>query len=352
MKTDIFLSKKVLENPFLTDEGFLAYTALRTKWYFSNHHFQEDIIHYEYMLWILSGKETHTNKFLQKMKTGLHNLVDIGLIDLKKEHINKALLQFNDSYFFKSKDSDMNAGQVENYTTIQLAEVHKIMLSSEKYKDKLLRYFTIKIGSIYRGNPKLPAPGNEGYYCMNNVGSMPISYCARLAQIKEKAAMHYDHWLEENGLLIILRSNSKILDDYYGKIVNGFPNCYARPEHISELKDYYTQREEHISNSSVVQISKLANQNRSRKQSFNAYLKKKSYDPLKVARYFNDRIDTLRKINRKILDTDKNNNNNQDCYYSNLEEIDSLNFLLSDMCWQMFLDGDIDFGICQESYAS
>ena len=338
LNREIFLSKKVTENAVLTDDGFLVYVALRSKWYFDDKHFTEDYIHYDELLWILTESTEHSKTYIEKIKNGTQNLEALGLIQQLKQCSGGEIIQFNKSYYFNAKSESK---QFENYVVIYLSEVRTIMSSQEKFRDKLLRYFTAKIGSIYHGEDKLPFAGNPGAYLTDSVGAMPISHCADMAHIREKAALHYDRWLENNHLLVILRSNSKILDDDRRIIINGFPNCYARPADIDKLRKYYIQRERDISNSNVIQTSQKANRRRSEKQTFHAFCKGRSFDPQKLLSYFNMQLKNY-EIIRANLNRKKQTNDNWNCYMENEQAIDEIRSNISKLVWEMYLDDIID----------
>lgn len=333
---EVYLSKKVLENPELTDEGFLVYVALRMKWCYSKHNFNRDIIHLKDLLWLLSGTLDCTNNYLKKMQQGLDNLVTLGLLEAIPINTNTILASFKSTYFFSAKK---DSSDFEPYVIIYVNEIQKIMSSDEKFRDKMLRYFVAKIGTIYHGENKRMTVSSVGYGLMNNVDNMSISHCADLARIGQKAAIDYEKWFEKNNLLVILRSSNKILDEFTLRIVNGFPNCYARPEHIAELKKYYDQREDNVSNTNIIQISKEADTRRSYKQTYNAYKRGLRHDKMLLLRALCERMDNNIKIRNTLIER---GDTCEEVFYETEMEIECLSQEISEVSWKGFLDGEIE----------
>lgn len=332
----VFLSRKVLENAGLTDEGFLVYVALRTKWYYSKLNFNKDIIHLQDLMWLLSDALECSNRYIMKMRQGIENLVSLKYIEVQKINSNAVIATFNDTYFFSTKK---NEPDFEPYAVVYEYEIHTIMGSGEKFRDKLLRYFTAKIATIYNGENKRMSVEKDGYSLMNNIGCMPIGYCASLAGIGVKAAIAYDKWIEEHNLLVILRSSNKIIDEKTMGIVNGFPNCYARPEHILTLKAYYDQREDNISNTNILKISNEANIRRSRKQTYNAYKNGLRYNKMKLVLAISERIDNCISVLKSLRKQGKAGSEEA---YATEQEIEDFYLQMSEICWSGFLNGDIE----------
>ncbi len=333
---DIFISKKVLENEALTDNGFLVYVALRAKWCYSPSGFNKDIIHVKDLYWILTGKLGCSNSYVGKLHQGIENLSLLGLIDYQRTDINSYIATFKEAYFFSAKKEAPN---FEEYVCIRLEEIQIIMASDEKYRDKLLRYFICKIGTVYHGENKRLTPESPGFVFMDNVGNMPIKYSASLAGIGEKAAIAYDRWFEDNNLLIILRSSNKVIDEHTLKIMYGFTNCYARPEHFDILKYYYDQREDLVSNTNIIKISKESNRNRSNKMTYNAYKKGLRHDKQKLLEALTERIENYRKIKKSMHKRKSPGSTNG--YEIDLE-IEELERAISEVCWEGFLNGKIE----------
>ena len=347
MDKPVYLSKKVTENSNITDEGILVYVALRTKYYFQKWHFSRDMIHYEDLLWILMEDDKYTKNYLKKIKDGLENLDKLKIIHIEQRYKNKDLITFQEMYFFttskkegrEKEEIDSATEKTEPFTILYLREIHTIMKSDEKFKDKLLRYFIAKVGTIYHGNNQISFNG-IGFTHVNNVGAISQKYVSDIAHIKEKAAQHYDKWLEEHGLLIILRSSGKIVDNKTRVIVNGFPNCYARPENIKELDFYFNQREKERNNmhDEIIQLSKNANKNRSHKQSYNAYKRGNNCDFTKVIVYLGKQLQEHEKI---LKAKRKHKSDDWGEVFETKELIYEIKQDITDLCWNLFLDGRI-----------
>lgn len=330
----IFLSKNITEQWTLSDSGFLAYVSLRAKWYSVGWHYRTDIIFYEELLWILFGNTTYTKYDMQKLKEGIYELEKLGLISITEQNKKYAIIEFQDKYYFSvaKQDEESSGNEIfpfQPYTIVRMDEVHCIMNLSEKYKEKVLRYFVAKIGSIYHGAP-IDVMNGTGFGTGNNVGAVSQEYCCNIANIGIKAGIHYDKVFEENELLVILRSRGKIVDSETKMIINGFSNCYSRPEDIKDLIWYYEQREKRNNmTNNVVKITKDANRKRSNKQSYNAYIKGKNVDYNKVLDYLKNEISNY----EKICKTQKKQRIE---YHDTQDELERLTAKLNEIYWELF----------------
>lgn len=232
MKEIIFLKENLVYDENLTDEGLLVYIALRGKYYLKNVHSTIDWIHYDDLIWNLTGEDSHTKCYIQKMKLGIENLSELGEIKIISYKKDKMKIEFLDTYYFDMKNELINT--IKIYTD----EVYKIINSRLKQRDKILRYFIIKISTLVRNifNNVCAVYGvkikNDNYNNNCDIGYDSIEYCAAyFADISESSAIRYDKWLEENGLLCMLRSE------------NGLTNCYSRLKDKNGLEEFFNIRE-------------------------------------------------------------------------------------------------------------
>ena len=280
----IFLNKDIIENSSLTDEGLIAYVALRNR-----SEFERDLILYDYLGYKLTGNITPSG-MSQKLKKGIMNLQELNLIKIVEDKGKKLEVDLNNLYFTTQKNDE----KFNPFIIINQDEIRTIMNSCIKFKEKLLRYFIVLIGTINNGSFSTP----NDKYCPN-VGNSPISYIASKANISTKTAIDYNKTLEELRLIYICRSNDIVVDNS-GKIQNSFTNCYGRPEDMEAVKSFQTYRELNLSNKGIKNLTKDANYRRSMKQKYNKILKSTTYDIEEVKKIYNHFAKENQNISLKI----------------------------------------------------
>ena len=279
---DIYINKSVVENKNLTDEGFITYIALRK---ILNKNRTRDFICYEYLSYQLTG--TAKSTLIPKIKKGIDNLCDLCLVE-KKEEISKSGIELDMKSLVLSTDPTNT--EFSYFTVIAQNEVRKIMCSSVKYKEKLLRYFVSVIGSINHQDGSM-----DNLFYRKHVGNSSVSDIAEKANISKSAALDYNTLLESLGLLVIYRTDQLKVGEN-GQIETGFTNCYGRPENEDIIKGFYYDRVREIGNKGVKNLSQDANDKRSMKQYYNNIHKGASYDTdtiKKVYKFYQDEIHNI-----------------------------------------------------------
>ena len=335
----IFIRKGLLYHPELSHNGLMVYVSLRTRYFHNQYHPVTDWISYDYLWWTLTGLDAEAPKStVKKLKEGLQNLNDIGEIKIISETKQAVKIEFPPVYYFNS-DKD----KTEPFVIIYQSEIYKIMQSDIKNKDRLLRHFCVMVSTI---NNASDGKANEnGVVYIGGVGSQSIRYICDLAQVKPDAAIAYNEFLENSKMLVIMRSDSAIVDDYSKQIVSGFRNCYCRPEDRDKLEEYYNRRQEK-SHIGTRQLGRNASEKRSNNAALAMWRKGITKDPDKLEKLtdhvsnliYNLEADTNNiKKQTKLSEEDKLtilNNNNQIADYESQ---------LSDLYWELFLYGDFDY---------
>lgn len=291
----IFLKKSLIENKTLTDEGLLVYIALRYEYYYKTKRLKTKWIHYDDLVYNLTGLDSCNKKYIQKMKDGIENLAELRELEIIQSTKDKIKITFLDSYYFNSKKESED---ISSYIIIYDYEITKIVNSNLKQKDKMLRYFICKIGTIYHSSEEIIYHENQVMFA-NNVGIMSIKYCADLSNVSTSSAIRYDKWLEENELLYILRSDSAIVDDCSQEIISGFTNCYSRPEHKDALENFFNLRQNR-SNIGIRKLSQDVNEKRSISVIRTNYKKGKSTSTESLKRIAKDIEDNIHNCNQRI----------------------------------------------------
>lgn len=250
----VFLEKAVIEKEGLTDEGFLAYVALRNRCDFG-----VDLILYDYLEYQMTGK-IESSSISKKIRKGIDNLQELKLVTIVNQGKGKKIELDLGNLFFQSVQS---SEKFSPFILINQREIRSIMNSGTKFRERLLRYFVVLIGTINNGVISLP----NNFY-QKNVGNMSVTYLAKMAGISKSVALDYNKILEDLGLVYICRSKEAIVGNS-GQIEKSFTNCYGRPENRETIKEFQAQRESEQGNRGMKNLSHDVNYRRSMKQIYN-----------------------------------------------------------------------------------
>lgn len=279
-KTEIFLSKKILENTDISDEGIAVYIALRYAMS-SNIHLGTSINLISYCLY----KSKPTRKGMELLKSGLKNLIELDLISLV-DTIGKDMILDVSNLLFNTKTSE-NTGDF--FIKIFLNEVQCIFKTDKKVnKFSILRYFTTLIGSLNNSN--------EIIYPLakNKVGSFTINYLAKKSGLSENTIKRhggYNSILEDMKLIYIHRSHDYLKFSDTGEI-RTFSNVYGRYDDKDIILEYakklgVTYGESHKKSYTFKNNS---NKLRSISARYNAFIKGKSYTQAELQQLYEDCI--------------------------------------------------------------
>lgn len=278
------MKKSVLKKTHLSDEGLAVYIALRQK---AVHNIDYEL--YEHIAYLLTGKLEFSSSLLKKIKKGIENLSDLGLINICTATKKGVKLDTSQLYF----STDRNNEHFAPFLILKKFEVYSIMNEKEiKFPMKTLRYFCCVIDSISNGSDTV------NYKYWQNVGCDSIAKLAEMALISESAALDYNLIFESKKLITICRAPEGVVDEN-GKIINGFSNCYGRPEHAQDIEAFQKNRiESSTLNTSV--FSKAANKKRSMKQKYNEIVNGKTY-PQAELREIHDFFEKQNSTYKRIL---------------------------------------------------
>ena len=190
-KGSIYLRNKVLENELMTSYDIAVYTALR-KYY--NLGMEEELITTDILLYQLYGKDFDKVKRTTKENfiEAISHLNEIGVINITKIYNKNKYIIDMDSIFFTTSIKDP-AVAIEKY---EISNIFNISCNEDK--TKIFRYFITIIGSIdYK----------------TKVGSMPIDYLSKKADISTKTAIAYNKLLEDNKIIYIKHGSGKYTED-------------------------------------------------------------------------------------------------------------------------------------------
>lgn len=274
---EIFLRKNVVENKNLTNDGLTVYVALKK---LMNKEEKEYYISHNMIAFTLFGNTNFNRYFLNHIKYGLQNLVDMKLIKVNAA-IGKNEFVLDLSKLFFEID---NVDETKNYfIKIYSNEVHKIM-QSNKDKFNLLKCFIHTISSIDYGAKVYV----DISYKNVEVGYMTQEYLGSLCGLNQVDYYKYSIELENLGVLYIRRNEDFYLD---GDTPKRLANCYGRPCDKNLINLYSTKYSE-MKNSvdfkcNKEMTTKKANHKKSLAMKFNEMLKGKDYSKEEILDIYN-----------------------------------------------------------------
>lgn len=272
---EIFLSKNVIENKNLSNDGLAVYVALRK---LMNKEEKEYYISHNMIAFTLFGNTEFNRYFINHMKYGLQNLVDMKLITIRTT-ISKNEFVLDLSNLFFSTDNEVEKYFIKIYSN----EVHKIM-QSNKDKFNVLKCFICTIGSFDYGAKVYV----DISYKNVEVGYMTQEYLGSLCGFNQVDYYKYSVELENLGVLYIRRSDDFYLD---GDIPKRLANCYGRPCD-KKLIDLYSTKYSEMKDSidfkcNKEMTTKKANYKKSLAMKFNEMLKGKDYSKEEILDIYN-----------------------------------------------------------------
>lgn len=274
---EIFLRKNVVENKNLTNDGLTVYVALKK---LMNKEEKEYYISHNMIAFTLFGNTNFNRYFLNHIKYGLQNLVDMKLIKVNAT-IGKNEFVLDLSKLFFEID---NVDETKNYfIKIHSNEVHKIM-QSNKDKFNLLKCFIHTISSIDYGAKVYV----DISYKNVEVGYMTQEYLGSLCGLNQVDYYKYSVELENLGVLYIRRNEDFYLD---GDTPKRLANCYGRPCDKNLINLYstkYSEMKDSIDfKCNKEMTTKKANYKKSLAMKFNEIVKGKDYSKEEILDIYN-----------------------------------------------------------------
>lgn len=282
-KEEIFLSKKVLENPNISNEGLAVYTALR---YMMSTNIYLGVSYNLISYWLY--KSASSRKRLGFIKNGLSNLIENELISVVFSIGTDMVLDVS-NLMFQTKKSKNNENSGDYFIKIYLSEIRSILTINKNIsKFSLLKYFIVLIGTI-NNSDNILFP-----FAKNKVGSFTIRYLAEKSDISENTINRpggYNSILEDMKLIYIHRSHDYLKFSDTGEI-RTFSNVYGRYDDKDIILEYakklgVTYGESHKKSYTFKNNS---NKLRSISARYNAFIKGKSYTQAELQQLYEDCI--------------------------------------------------------------
>ena len=258
------LNKKIVSNPSLSDDAFLAYIALRKllnqQMQISGINSFEDCVSCHRLCYILA--EQILPCYVNTIYQGIKDLDALKLITVKQEFStsksHEFIINLKNIYCDALKDL---------YIVIKNFEIKKLLNCTEIRSEKriaLLRYLITLIGTFNNSS--------DFDYGAGKIGYMPITYIAHIASISESTAKRYNKILSELKLIYIYKAHDAFIID--GRL-RQITNTYSRYSDRSICISFGKEKENKGYNHQVVTPRKTkqqADHNRSLAQKYHTIL--------------------------------------------------------------------------------
>ena len=228
----IFLKTELITGNTLTQDGVLAYIALRTLIDESiplyNRTSSIDCISVNRLAYSLIGEMDYEKALTDALYRGIAELASGEWISIRKD------LSTNKSYEFVLDIKKLWLDtEKDKFTVVYTDDIHKIITCNEKMdkmdkKLRILKYFVTLVSTF-------------DWSLDGKIGHMSQEYIAGLADIAVRTLQRYNDILVEKQIIYIYKSNDKIpVNDK----LNQIKNCYSRYDDRNVCERYATGYEE------------------------------------------------------------------------------------------------------------
>ena len=238
----LFLNKGLVTGTALTQDGVLAYMALRTIIDESiplyNKTSSVDCVSLNRMAFALVGSQERYEKvLLDSLQRGIYELKLANVLGILQDFSTKNSCE----YLLDMANMRLDT-EKDNFMFVYPEEVHKILTCNEIMKKKIsmLRYFVALI-STFNWSKSMR-------YCMENlqgkISTMSIEYISTQAgMMSQRTCIRYNEILSEMRIIYVYKSNDK---ERVGDKLKQIKNCYSRyadkdvcEEYASNYENWY-----------------------------------------------------------------------------------------------------------------
>ena len=235
----LFLNKGLVTGTALTQDGVLAYMALRTIIDESiplyNKTSSVDCVLLNRMAYALVGsQEKYEKVLLDSLQRGIYELKLANILDILQDFSTKTSYE----YLLDMVNMCLNT-EKDNFMFVYPEEVHKILTCNGIMKKKIsmLRYFVALI-STFNWSKSMR-------YCMENlqgkISTMSIEYIATQAgMMSQRTCIRYNEILSEMKIIYVYKSNDK---ERVGDKLKQIKNCYSRYADKDACEEYASNYE-------------------------------------------------------------------------------------------------------------
>lgn len=232
----LFLNKGLVTGTALTQDGVLAYMALRTIVDESiplyNKTSSVDCVSLNRMAYALVGsQEKYEKVLLDSLQRGIYELKFANVLDILQDFSTKT------SYEYLLDMANMRLDtEKENFMFVYPEEVHKILNCDEIMKKKIsmLRYFVSLISTFNWCKSMRNLQGK--------ISTMSIEYIATQAgMMSQRTCIRYNEILSEMKMIYVYKSNDK---ERVGDKLKQIKNCYSRYADKDVCEEYASNYED------------------------------------------------------------------------------------------------------------
>ncbi len=232
----LFLNKGLVTGIALTQDGVLAYMALRTIVDESiplyNKTSSVDCVSLNRMAYALVGsQEKYEKVLLDSLQRGIYELKFANVLDILQDFSTKT------SYEYLLDMANMRLDtEKENFMFVYPEEVHKILNCDEIMKKKIsmLRYFVSLISTFNWCKSMRNLQGK--------ISTMSIEYIATQAgMMSQRTCIRYNEILSEMKMIYVYKSNDK---ERVGDKLKQIKNCYSRYADKDVCEEYASNYED------------------------------------------------------------------------------------------------------------
>lgn len=288
----LFLNKGLVTGTALTQDGVMAYMALRTIIDESiplyNKTSSTDCVSLNRMAYALVGSQEKYDKvLLDSLQRGIYELRFANVLDILQDFSTKTSYE----YLLDMANMRLNT-EKENFMFVYPEEVHKILTCNEIMKKKIsmLRYFVALISTFNWCKSMRNLQGK--------ISTMSIEYIATQAgMISQRTCIRCNEILSEMKMIYVYKSNDK---ERVGDKLKQIKNCYSRYADKDACEEYASNYENWYGSQHIIvrtqKNKEQADNNRRLAQIYN-----------RICDGYGDTYDeeTIRKVQKYIVNKNK-----------------------------------------------
>ena len=288
----LFLNKGLVTGTALTQDGVLAYMALRTIIDESiplyNKTSSVDCVSLNRMAYALVGsQEKYEKVLLDSLQRGIYELKLANVLDILQDFSTKTSYEYLLDMVNMRLDTEK-----ENFMFVYPKEVYKILTCDEIMKKKIsmLRYFVALISTFNWCKSMRNLQGK--------ISTMSIEYIATQAgMMSQRTCIRYNDILSEMKMVYVYKSNDK---ERVGDKLKQIKNCYSRYADKDACEEYASNYENWYGSQHIIvrtqKNKEQADNNRRLAQIYN-----------RICDGFGDTYDkeTIRKVQKYIVNKNK-----------------------------------------------
>lgn len=224
----LFLRNELITGNTLTQDGVLAYIALRTLIDESiplyNRTSSMDCISVNRLAYSLIGEMDYEKALTDSLQRGIYELAGGEWISIRKD------LSTNKSYeYVLDLEKIWLDTEKDKFTVVFPADVYKIMTCNEKMdkRIRMLKYYVALVSTF-------------DWSLDSKIGHMSQEYIAEQADTSIRTCQRYNDILVDMQMIYVYKSNDKVRDDYKLKQIK---NCYSRYEDKGICEQYASNYE-------------------------------------------------------------------------------------------------------------